>query len=100
MNTTSIGDNVAFKSAYSLFVTASAQRCTFWLTDVGITKPNDVTNALIKNGYDLRRDLEVLSTPETPPQCITRTEEAVREAGFVSIRSRAVSEKDRLQGRP
>ena len=98
--TTTRVDDAVFRSAYALFVGASAHRCTFWLTDVGITKPRDVTDSLVENGYDSKRGMEVLSDPDTPPQCIMVAEKAVRRAGFVSVRAHLASDKDRMKGIP
>ena len=90
----------AFAAAYALFVGADAQECVYWLTDTGISNPDDITRRLARNGYDLKRGIETLYDNDTPPQCIARAQRAATKAGFSKIRARLATEKDRFHGIP
>ena len=93
-------DNAAFTLAYALFVGPPGGQCTFWLTDTGMVDPADVTESLSRNGYDLKRGIEVLHEVDERPECISIAREAATKAGFLNVRSRLATEKDRFHGVP
>ncbi|MEO6388646.1 MAG: hypothetical protein ABIT16_12025 [Croceibacterium sp.] len=90
----------AFASAYALFVGSPEVGCIYSLTDTGTANPRDVTERLIRNGYDLKRGIEILYDEETAVRCIAAAEEAATSAGFVNVRSRIALDKDRFHGIP
>ena len=93
------GADAAFASAYALFVRADERECIYSLTDTGTTHPREITESLRKS-YDLKRGIEVLHENSTPAQCIAKAKQAARSAGFLSVRARLTSGKDRLHGIP
>ena len=88
-----------FSQSYRVWVSADRRSCTYWLTDTGLN-PRQLTDALTQNGYEVGRGAEVLTTSDTPVRCVREATRAVRRAGFVTIRTRLGTEKDRMHGIP
>jgi hypothetical protein len=83
-----------FKNSYGLNVGEYHGRCVFFLTDTGMTAP-EVTEQLVKDGYDTSRGLEVLLTKTTPSKCGRLGRNAALKAGFKAVRVRLATDKDR-----
>jgi len=88
-----------FSQSYGVWVSADQGRCAYWITDVGLSS-RQLTDTLEQNGYDVKRGAEILTNADTPVQCIREATRAVRKAGFVDVRARLGTEKDRLHGIP
>jgi len=88
-----------FSQAYGVWISVDRRSCTYWLTDTGMN-PRQLTDALAQNGYEVGRGAEILTTSDTPVRCVREATRAVRRAGFVSIRTRLGTEKDRMHGIP
>jgi hypothetical protein len=93
-------DDAAFASAYALFVAMPDRECVYSLTDTGMTNPADVTVKLVRDGYDLKRGIEILYQNNTPAECIATAQGAATKAGFPNVRARLATEKDRFHGIP
>jgi hypothetical protein len=88
-----------FSQSYRVWISVDQRSCTYWLTDTGMN-PRQLTDALTQNGYEVGRGAEILTTSDTPVRCVREATRAVRRAGFVSIRTRLGTEKDRMHGIP
>lgn len=92
-------DRSDFSESYAIWVSVDRERCIYWLTDTGLNS-HQLTDALERNGYEVRRGAEILTTDQTPVRCIDEATRAVKRAGFTSIRARRGTEKDRMRGIP
>lgn len=88
-----------FSQSYRVWVSVDRRSCIYWLTDTGLD-PRQLTDALTQNGYEVGRGAEILTTSDTPVRCVREATRAVRRAGFVIIRPRLGTEKDRMHGIP
>jgi hypothetical protein len=88
-----------FSQSYRVWVSADRRSCTYSLTDTGLN-PGQLPDALTQNGYEVGRGAEVLTTSDTPVRCVREATRAIRRAGFVTIRTRLGTEKDRMHGIP
>lgn len=91
------GSETAFSQSYGLGVSVDAGRCIYWLTDTGMDAAQ-LTAAL--GDYKVERGIEILTSGDTPEQCVIEAKAAVTKAGFVHVRSRPGTDKDRLAGIP
>jgi hypothetical protein len=89
---------IAFSNSYRIAVSADGRACTYWLTDAGLDI-RQLRDAL-KDGYDVDRGAEILPNLNTPARCVRGATQAVRRAGFTSVRVRLGTEKDRMHGIP
>lgn len=67
--------------------------------DVGLPL-GGLRDAIKRNGYDVERGAEILTSDEASPRCIRKAERALHAAGFTKIRVRVGDDKDRMQGIP
>lgn len=88
-----------FSQSYGVWVSANQGRCAYWITDVGLSS-RQLTDALKQNGYEVGRGAEILTDADTPVLCVRKATRAVRRAGFVNVRARRGTEKDRMHGIP
>lgn len=88
-----------FSQSYGVWISVDRGRCAYWLTDVGLDA-HQLTDALKRNGYEVKRGAEILTDDDTLAQCVREATRAVRRAGFTSIRARLGTEKDRMHGIP
>jgi hypothetical protein len=94
-----LANEADFSQSYRVWVSVDRRSCAYWLTDTGMNA-RQLTDALAQNGYESGRGAEVLTTSDTPVRCVREAKRAVRRAGFVSIRTRLGTEKDRMHGIP
>lgn len=88
-----------FSQSYRIWISVERRGCAYWLTDTGMN-PRQLSDALAQDGYEVGRGAEILTTADTPVRCVHEATRAVRRAGFVSIRARLGTEKDRMHGIP
>ena len=88
-----------FSQSYGVWVSADKGRCAYWLTDVGLNS-RQLTDVLKQSGYEVRRGAEILTDADTPVRCVREAARAARQAGFVNVRARLGTEKDRMHGIP
>jgi hypothetical protein len=86
-----------FSRSYALWVSVEKGECLYWLTDVGLDA-TQLTVAL--KGYQSQLGVEILTSRDTPHECVADAEKAAMDAGFQLIRDRPATEKDRLRGIP
>jgi hypothetical protein len=82
-----------FAQSYGLDVGEYHGRCLFLLTDTGMNA-DEVTEKLVRDGYDTSRGLEVLVTKTTPKKCAELGLRAAQKAGFKTVRIRLATDKD------
>jgi len=92
------GHQDAFAQSYGVFVSVDQKVCIYWLTDVGLSA-SQLKDAL-SDGYETSRGLEILTEKNTPARCVASAHDAALRAGFVKVRARLATAKDRMPGIP
>ena len=87
---------VDFSHSYSVWASTDHGRCIFWLTDAG-EDAKQLTESL-RQGYDKAAGIEILTSDDTPPRCVSSARKAVLKAGFHHVRVRPGTERDRSPG--
>ncbi len=87
-----------YSQSYGVWASINGSDCNYWLTDTGMNS-KQLTEAL-KNGYEIARGIEILTSSDTPVRCVREARDAIQRAGIVKVRARLGTDKDRLQGIP
>ena len=87
-----------FSRSYGVWVSVDKGECVYWLTDVGLDA-QQLTDAL-SNNYQAKFGLEILTSRGTPRRCVAEARASASKAGFMLIRARRGTDKDRLHGIP